>query len=146
MLNFFPVYTDFPGFDNNLVTFAFRSQSEYFTLIRNAGILSCILPSIISHKHWILGVAEGNFFADCNTSVGIQTPRYCVWVNGYVLINGDAKEGKLPSISNTDYRACGSKMKSFIVATFFAVFVAYVRADDLTDIDDDSNEPGYVVS
>lgn len=37
-------------------------------------------------------------------------------------------------------------MKSFIVATFFAVFVAYVRADDLTDIDDDSNEPGYVVS
>ena len=37
-------------------------------------------------------------------------------------------------------------MKFFIVTILFVAFVAYVRADYLTDIDDDSNEPGYVVS
>lgn len=37
-------------------------------------------------------------------------------------------------------------MKSLIAVSLFVAFVASVRADDVTEFDDESNEPGYFVS
>lgn len=39
-----------------------------------------------------------------------------------------------------------SKMKSLIAVSLFVAFVAFVRADDVAEFDDESNEPGYFVS
>ena len=37
-------------------------------------------------------------------------------------------------------------MKSFIALSLFAAFVAFVRAEDSANFDDEANEPGFFVS
>lgn len=37
-------------------------------------------------------------------------------------------------------------MKSFIALSLFAAFVAFVRAEDFANFDDEANEPGFFVS
>lgn len=37
-------------------------------------------------------------------------------------------------------------MKSFIALSLFVAFVAFVRAEDFANFDDEANEPGFFVS
>ena len=37
-------------------------------------------------------------------------------------------------------------MKSFVAVSLFVAFAAFVRADNMAEIDDESREPGYFVS